>query len=304
MGFRIGCSVKMTGETIAKKNRDPIFMICLAIFLVAAVVVVGCTVADHFFPSGDETASSGDSVTVNYTGTYYDFYDEDNAVVFDTSYSSVAKDDDVAKANDFTVKTSYAPITFTIGSGSMLKVFENSVIGHKEGDKYVVKLEASEGYVGASTVGTLSTTGNEMSVTEVMTKSQFTTAYPDVTLSNAVVNFTSKYGWEAQASYTNNQNGVLVTYLPKAGESYQAYKSGDTTVDYKVTSVSGGSITYSIDIKNPVKVGGNQIQMIKLDLGSETIYITEISGSEITYKSGAERVNEPLYFEIEVVSIN
>jgi len=303
MGFRIGCSVKMTGESIAKKDKDPIFMICLGIFLVAAVIVIGCTVANDFFPGGDETASSGDKVSVDYTGTYYDYYGNELAVVFDTSKSSIGDDDDIAKSNDYN-RTTYQSLSFTIGDGQMLKGFENAVIGHKVGDQIEVMLDASEGYVGAITKGVLKVDGNTMSVTTVVSKDTFTKAYPDVKLSDSAVSFTSKYGWDAQASYTFNQAGVLITYLPKAGQSYEAYKSGDTTVNYKVTDVSNGNITYSIDIKNYVKVGGDKIQMIKLDLGTETIYITNINSQEITYKTGAERVNEPLFFTIKLLSIN
>ena len=92
---------KMTGERTAKKDRDPIFMVCLGIFLIAAVIAVGAYINNEFVATGDEKASTGDKVSVNYTGTYYDEYGNEKAVVFDTSWSSVASDDDIAKSNDF-----------------------------------------------------------------------------------------------------------------------------------------------------------------------------------------------------------
>ena len=64
MGFRIGCTVKMTGEKGAKRNIDPIMMVCGIIFLIAAVIAVGCFISNEWFPSGDQTASTGDKVTV------------------------------------------------------------------------------------------------------------------------------------------------------------------------------------------------------------------------------------------------
>ena len=295
----------MAGDKTVRKDRDPIMLVCGVIFLVAAVVVIGCFVSDEWFPSGEKTASNGDKVTVEYTGTFYDEYGGTYAVVFDTNVSSIGNDTNIAKSNDFTAKTSYSPLEFTIGNGTMLKAFEESVIGHKVGDKYKIELTAAQGYIGASTEGYLNTSGNVMSTTVTMTKTDFAAAYSDVTLKdNGAVKFVSKYKWDAYASYTDMGNAVLITYVPEAGETYEVYKSGDTVVNYIVTDVHDNIINYDIEVKNPVYTDGNEIQMIKIDLGGEVIYLTSVSSTEITYKTGSERVNQPLYFEIELVSIN
>ena len=293
----------MTGEKTAKKDRDPIFTICLAIFLIAAVVAVGAFIANEYFPDNSETASTGDKVTVNYTGTYYDEYGKEHAVVFDTSYANIGNDSNIAKANDYTAKSSYSPLSFTVGGTTVLKAFGDSVIGHKVGDKYNVYLSESEGYYGHSTFGTLKKTGNVMYMSTTMTKSEFTAAYPDVSVAeNSQTTFTSDYGWDATAILTNNGKSVLVSYAPEV-KTYEVYKSGNTVVNYKVTQIADGQIAYDIDIQNPTFVDSTNIQMIKLDLGVKTIYITSISGDEITYKEGSERTNQPLYFQIEIVKI-
>ena len=293
----------MTGEKTAKKDRDPIFTICLAIFLIAAVVAVGAFIANEYFPDNSETASTGDKVTVNYTGTYYDEYGKEHAVVFDTSYANIGNDSNIAKANDYTAKSSYSPLSFTVGGTTVLKAFGDSVIGHKVGDKYNVYLSESEGYYGHSTFGTLKKTGNVMYISTTMTKSEFTAAYPDVSVAeNSQTTFTSDYGWDATAILTNNGKSVLVSYAPEV-KTYEVYKSGNTVVNYKVTQITDGQIAYDIDIQNPTFVDSTNIQMIKLDLGVKTIYITSISGDEITYKEGSERTNQPLYFQIEIVKI-
>lgn len=283
-------------------------MVCLGIFLIAAVIAVGAYINNEFVATGDEKASTGDKVSVNYTGTYYDEYGNEKAVVFDTSWSSVASDDDIAKSNDFTKKSSYSPLSFTIGNKTMLEEFENSVVGHKVGDVYDIVIDAAHGYVGTITEDKLQTTGNKMNTYELMSIDSFKTAYSDVTLKdNAVVEFETKFKWTGYAMLTDNGKNVYITYLPEAGESYQVYESGSTKVTYKVTSVDDYTITYDIDIQQPVFVSEDgDIQMIKLDLGDDTIYITNISGDDITYKAGtnAERVNQTLYFHIEVVSIN
>lgn len=303
MGLRIGCSVKMTGEITAKKDRDPIFTVCLVIFLIAAVIALGIFVANEFVPSGDKTASTGDTVTVDYVGTFYDEYGADIAVVFDTNISSIGNDDDIQKSNDWTKKSSYADLTFKIGGGTMLEGFEKAVIGHKVGDTIKVYLTAAEAYYGPSTERTMSTVGNEIASTHTMSEDEFSDLYPDITLKpGQITYFESVYKFPAQAIMSDSGRNVTITYFPVAGESYEVYKSGDTTVNLKASSV-GETITFDIIINNPVKVGDNgAIQMIKLAL-EDDIYIKAINGTEITYKTGTETLNEPLYFEIKLKEI-
>ncbi len=295
----------MTGERTAKKDRDPIMMICLVVFAIAAVAVSGIYVANNFFPSGDDMASTGDKVTVNYTGTYYDEYGNEIAVVFDTSKSDIANNDDIAKSNDFTKKDSYSTLQFTVGSNTMIEAFENSVIGKKVGDKYSIEIPGAKAYFGASTYGAMSTTGNTMPASVTMTSSEFSSKDSDVKLVNGQTKmFTSEFGWEAQATLTEDKT-VVITYLPEvSSEGYLVYDNGTTSVYFIVTAVDDSVITFDVKIENPQKTTLNQIQMIKLNLTDKVIYITEIdSDGGIIYKSGAEKVNEILYFDIEIVKI-
>ncbi len=295
--------VKMTGENRAKKDRDPIFTVCLVIFLIAAVAVIGVQIQKSCFPSGDVMASTGDDVTVNYIGTFYDEYGKENAVVFDTSFSDIANNDGIAKSNDFTKRDSYSPLAFNVGGGSVLDGFNNAVIGHKVGDTFKVKIDAINGYVSTSVTGVLKTSNNVMSSSISMTKTEFAAAYSDVNLvEGQAVKFTSNYGWNAYATLADNGGIVMVTYKPIEGESYKVFDNGTTKVNFYVSKV-GTEITYSIGIDNPKAVEGG-IQMIKLDLGDKTIYITGIEGDSIYYKEGAEKENQDLYFEITLVSIN
>ena len=292
----------MTGEKTVNLDIDPIFKICLIIFAVAAIIAIGAWINNDYIATGDEMASNGDEVTVNYIGTYYGYLGEDNAVLFDTSYSNIANDGNIAKSNDFTKKSSYSPLSYTIGGTTVLKAFGDAVIGHKVGERVKVMLSASEGYVGANTYGTLMTSGNIMDAEITMSKEMFASAYPKVNLVNGqMVKFDTKYTWTGYALLSGNN--VIVTNMPTTG-TYEVYKSGDTVVNYIVTDVHDNIINYDIEVKNPVYTDGNEIQMIKIDLGGEVIYLTSVSSTEITYKTGSERVNQPLYFEIELVSIN
>ena len=294
----------MAGASSVKKDRDPIMMVCFIIFAVAAVIAVGAFISNEYFPSGDESASMGDKVSVEYTGTFYGAYGTDYAVVFDTNVASIGNDSNVKKSNDYTTKTTYSDLSFTVGNGTMLKVFEESVIGHKVGDKYNIVLTPEQGYVAADTTFHMSKTGNTTQASYTMTKTKFASIYSDVTLQeNQNVEFTSKMGWKANAMLFDNGKMVQVTCLADVGETYKVYESGSTVVNIKVTAINGNDLTYNFEITNPVTVDSSgDIQMIKLEL-DETFYITAINGSDITCKYGSEKTNETLYFEIKILKI-
>ncbi len=66
-------------------------------------------------------AKKGDTVTVHYTGTL------DNGDVFDSSEGK-------------------QPITFTVGSGQVIKGFDEAVVGMKRGDEKSIKIKPEEAY--------------------------------------------------------------------------------------------------------------------------------------------------------------
>lgn len=68
-----------------------------------------------------ETIQSGDTIAVDYTGKYED------GNVFDTSEGK-------------------APLTFTVGTGMLIKGFDTAVIGMKKGESKTVTILPEEGY--------------------------------------------------------------------------------------------------------------------------------------------------------------
>jgi hypothetical protein len=293
----------MTGENSAKKDRDPIFTICLAIFVVAAVIAVGAFIVKEYFPANDQLASTGDTVSVNYIGTFYDAYGNAHAVVFDTSYSNIGNDGSIAKSNDFTQKSSYSPLSYSIGGTSVLKKFGDAAIGHKVGDKYSIVLTGAEAYYGAVIVGTLSKTDNTMPSAFKMSKTDFTSKYKVDLVAGATAVFTTDNGWDATAVLTDNGKYVLVTIVPEVGKEYTVCEQNGATVKFTIKSISDGEVKYSINIENPDVISGADIEMLKVDYDYKTIYITGINNDDIFYKEGTEIVNEQIYFQIELVSI-
>ncbi len=304
----------MTGDE--KKKRDPIFTVCFVIFMLAAVGVIGVYVNEHYIQKDNTIAGYGDDVTVNYTGTFYAYYGEENAVVFDTTYSSIGNNGDVDKANTYS-KTSYSTISFTIGDGDYLKAFEEAIAGHKVGD--VVRVEIPDAYPApeSSMYEDVSMNGLTIPQVQQMAKEQFESVYPDVSIStgsSAVI--TTVYGWQASVYHDATDNMYYVTNMPSAGSSYEYdasvgnedYEDKDVygKVTFNVTGISNGVITYNLSVTDTTVVdeSTHEIKMVEILFGTETWYITNINGSTMDYKTCEETRNATLYFEIEIVSID
>ena len=299
----------MAGEDNKKKERDPIFMICLVLFTIAAVAVIGVFIADHYMSSDDRVAAYGDSVSVDYTGSYYEYIGGEHAVVFDTSYSKVANDDDVKKANEFTKKSSYSPLEFEIGDGEVLKGFESAVVGHKIGDVFRVTIPASEAYVGAESEQTVPLKERLVSVKQTMPTSAFMSLYGFTPWN--LTSFTSVFGWDAYAQILSDKNVVEITNNPTVGSTYtfspggKAPASGDERLKFTVTGFTDdGFIECDLAFVNATFVSGDVVEMMEFDFGVEKWYVKKVSSTDFTRKIAAERVNEDLYFEIKLVSIN
>ncbi len=298
----------MTGEGI-KKKRDPIFSVCFVVFVVACVGVLGVYVDEHYIQSDDTAVSYGDTVTVDYTGSYYAYYDQEGAVIFDTSLSGVDGNDDYVKANEYS-KGSLSSIDVTVGDGSYLEMFENALVGHKVGDRIEVTIPVGDGYVapGDSMHNGVS---NVLSIpsTQTMTKNAFDDMYPDVDLTaGTAVHFTTAYGWEANAYYDVTTNSVVIVNMPSVGERYSYVGNEDSSfgdVYYTVNSIGDdGNYSVTISFENTI-AAGDGIQMVQaLDANGNTVYVTDVDGSTFSYKTCAERCNIVLYFVITVVSIN
>jgi len=308
-------------EIKVKKERDPIMVVCFVVFILTVCAITGATVYNNYVKADNTMAVNGSTVSVDYIGTYYSYYGEENSVVFDTSIWSVANDSNVLKSNDFTLnsQSSYTPLSFTVGGTSVLTGFGNAVIGHKVGDTIEVTIPVGQGYNAATTDTTVSTsTVNTMPTTEVLTASQFSSLY-GFTLKGFQEIDKSVYGWPATASLNSANNTVMMNYQPTAGTPYNMVEKGVDNgfgnVTLNVISVSGGNITYTYSLSDYTVVssqdnGQEMIQMIMVNLGTQKFYITSVtedgSGNvtSFTYKTVSERFNQELFFNIKIVSIS
>jgi hypothetical protein len=309
----------MSGDEVRiKKDRDPIMVVCFVVFLLASVAVIGSTVYNDFVKADDTLAAPGDSVVVDYTGTYYAYYGETNAVVFDTSYWGIADDDSVTKSYGFTLKaeSAYLPLKFKVGGTDVLADFGNAVIGHKVGDKIRVLVAADRGYVAADTEKTVSTSDTvTIPAEQKLTSAQFESIY-GYKLTGRANNIVSPYGWPADAAYNSSDDTVTVYNKPVVGQSYDITDDKFGKVAANVTASGASSVSFKYVLSGYTVVGNGpgsskNIEMIKVNLGTQVFYINSVidtNGDSIaesfTYKTAEERYNQPLYFDIEIVSIN
>lgn len=292
----------MAGEEKSMKKRDPIFSVCLVVFAIAAVAVLGSFVYDEYIKEDGVVVEFGDTVVVDYVGTYYDYYGGENAVVFDTSYKSIGDDDDVAKSNDFN-KSSYSSLTVTIGEGKFLAGFENALIGHKAGETVKVMIPAGEGYNSSAPVKTLQK--GSVNVNDVLSIAQFEALYDRAPEVGEFKEIKTIYGWNAIATLAEGY--VIIQSIVSDLASEYVY---DEDSPLKLTNVVVDSdvITFDYKLENYTVVNSNtnEIQMVELNLDGSVVYITNYDESTgvITYKTVGEKFNIDLYFEIKIVSIN
>ena len=276
---------------------DPIILVSFTIFMVSCLIVTGVTV--YGIVAGDSSAKVceyGDAVEVNYTGSYFGYYDGQNITVFDTTMSFVGDSDTYAKSYEYTKKESYSPLSFTAGQGSYLQDFKDAVIGHKPGD--VIRVAIVDGY------GSLTEDENKFTesqsghtVSKVMTNltvdkykelfnvtdapAKGTTAY-DVT---------TPYGWKANVMH-NSDDTITIENLAVAGETY------DVSDGFQIQIVTVGeqiTFNYLIDAFT------ENTKMVRALVDDELVYVIASDDSNMTYKTTDEKTGITLYFVIEFV---
>ncbi|MFA6679316.1 MAG: hypothetical protein WCR96_02345 [Candidatus Methanomethylophilaceae archaeon] len=281
-------------------KMDPILAVCMAVLLIASVCVIASTVNDKYISSATGApAEYGSEVIVNYTGSFYCYYDEDGAVVFDTTLSNVGNNGEYVKSWAYS-KTSYSTVSFTIGKGTYLSMFEDALIGHVPGDVIEVAIPAADAYgvLTETQVKTIAMTDGSVAVSCTMQLTDFKTFFGVSSVTSSMV---SPYGWNANV-YSNTDGTVTFTYVPVVGETYEM----NDVVSVKVTGITSGTIEfeYVFNDEKVVPIVGSltgEIEMVQIIVDNTKVYVTNMLGDDITYKTTAEKIGEKLYFTIVFV---
>ncbi len=116
-----------------KARKGAVFFITILLFL-SIIFGSGCT--DNGSKGGNsKVVKSGDTVQVDYTGKL------ENGTVFDTSREDVAK-----QAGIYVNGRTYTPLTFTVGSGQLIKGFDEGVVGMKVGEEKTLNIPPEKAY--------------------------------------------------------------------------------------------------------------------------------------------------------------
>ena len=275
---------------------DPIILASFSIFMVACLIVTGITV--YGIVAGDtsnEPAEYGDSVELYYTGSYFAYYDEEGAVIFDTDMKEVGEDNEkYKKSYGYTTKESYSAMQITVGQGKYLDGFKNALIGHKPGD--VVKIKIVDGY-GTLTEGVdmftvAKSNGYSVEKMQNMTTSDYKTFFgvddaPEAGFT--FYNVDTPYGWKANV--TGVVGGMVsVEHLA----AVQVYEKNE--VKYNVTAV-GATIEFDYQIDD----FADTAKILKGVFDGQTVYFIKSDGANMTYKTTDENVGTTMFFTIKFV---
>ncbi len=244
---------KLKNDTSGLAKTALIIIIVLVMLSASTLVIVLYQGNQEETNKKNRAVATGDTVKVDYIGKLAD------GRVFDTSLASVANDASVPKSLSFTLRSnaSYTPLSFTVGSGSLITGFNNAVIGMKVGETKTVDIPPSEGYgnLVQSKVKNFTLTETK-TVYENMSFAQFKTIYSVTAVAGMTVT-DPVYKWPVNVLIANSEaDNVRVQNAPVQGQKYLIFSNSTqsaagwnitvTTVD---TSISeAGQIVLVHDI--------------------------------------------------------
>lgn len=217
---------KLKNDTGGLAKTALIIIVVLVMLSASTLVIVLYQGNQDAENKKNRTVVTGNTVKVDYIGKLAD------GRVFDTSLSSVANDPAVAKSLAFTLRanSSYTPLSFTVGGGSLIAGFNNAVIGMKVGETKTVEIPPAQGYgnLDMSKVRVFNLTETK-NVFENMSFSQFKVKYAvDAVAGMTVVD--PVYKWPVMVLIANSDaDKVRIQNAPIQGHSYQIYHNSTAT---------------------------------------------------------------------------
>ncbi|MGD0817847.1 MAG: FKBP-type peptidyl-prolyl cis-trans isomerase [Methanomassiliicoccales archaeon] len=228
----------MKNDTGGLAKTALIIIIVLVMLSASTLVIVLYQGNQDATNKANRTVVNGDTVKVDYIGKLSD------GRLFDTSLASVANDASVPKSLAFTLRanTSYTPLSFTVGAGTLITGFNNAVIGMKTGEIKTVDLTPSEGYgnLVMSKVTTFNLTETK-NVYDDMSFAAFKAKYSVTAVAGLTVT-DPVYKWPATVLIANSEaDKVRVQNSPVQGQNYLIYSNSTKSAagwNITVTSVN------------------------------------------------------------------
>ncbi|MCL4333678.1 MAG: FKBP-type peptidyl-prolyl cis-trans isomerase [Candidatus Thermoplasmatota archaeon] len=232
----------------------------------------------------------GDNVTLWYYG--YIVIDG-NPLVFDTNMASIANNNtSYPKAPDFKYHPPFTVLNDTVGSGSMIKGFDDGLIGMAKGESGFITVLPSQGYgLENKSLITRHPINGTVPMYQIMNNTSFKAEFGVYPVQGETLR-SPAYGWNV---YVMSYNGWFaeIENEPVVQGQYYPYSSvkGFSIVADSISGM-GNSTTISY---TTVAINGTIL--------SNSSYVSGISGGYYYLNGNSYLVGKTLYFYVDIVTV-
>lgn len=290
--------------TLRKLKREVSAIANIGIIVLVAVLMVSASSVVVLLVQGQgnqgpttRNVKNGDDISVDYVGRLED------GRVFDTSLYSVAIDNaSYPKSLSFTLRSqqNYTPLSFTVGSGSIIEGFEEGVVGMTVGQTRVITVTPDEGYGQIDLSKTVTTDlVNTLPILESLNTTQFESRYNE-TPSQGLVVQDPVYKWPVSVLLVYaDADAILVMNMPTVGQKYPIW--GDPSA-----SPSTGWYAQVLEMDSTANGGQGKIVVQNLLTSADAGMIKGVTPSssfivdKVDTTAGTFRMN----FNGELVGVN
>jgi FKBP-type peptidyl-prolyl cis-trans isomerase 2 len=296
---------KLKNDTGGLAKTALIIIIVLVMLSASTLVIVLYQGNQDANDKANHKVVTGDTVKADYIGNI------SGGRVFDTSLASVANDVSIPKSLVFALRanSSYTPLSFTVGDGTLITGFNNAVIGMKIGETKFVNISASQGYGLENPKKITNFTLTETKpIYQNMTFAQFKTNY-SVSAVAGMTLVDPVYKWPVMVLVANSDaDFVRIQNAPVQGQSYWIYHNSTVNAagwNITVTSVNS-TISQAGQIVLVHDITASDSGMIRGVDEKGTIFILDnvnLTTGTAHRNANTELVGKTLTFKITLVSI-
>jgi len=284
--------------------------------IVVIIIIVSSVVAYWYTQKKEEgktvmKVQNDDLVEVNYTGKFI------NGTVFDTSIESVANDENISKSYSFKSRTFYSPLKFTVGSGRMIKGFDEGVLNMTVGETKNITVLPEDGY-GEPNEDLFITINKTQSVPlyETMSRQEFSGLYPN---EQFVENISFKHyfwKWNATTEWIDGDN-ITIRNMPDNGSTINVFGWETKIVEIKseygrilLQHNPAGNITIGKEKTEFIMIDNEALNyvILQINTGNSSVsdigIVSSVDTDTFTIDYNPEVVGKTLIFEVTIISIS
>lgn len=262
---------KLSMESMLEfSSVDPTIFWSTMVLIIASILVIGATVLNV---GAERNAVYGDSVNVDYTGSYYGYFDEDNKHVFDRSQLKIKIDESNRDKYPFV----YALIGHHPGEEIKFCV-KNESDPHTEKIKNNIKIKRVDTFSMSEYISFFGIDApSEVGI------------YDDID---------SPYGWPAKV-IINTIDPIMVEYKPDKNTTHYSIKDSSTKI--KVTDVTTDSISFMYEDILKKEECEKERDTVRIVLDKRFVYAVDKTKDDIIYRNN-EKTGADLYYVVKFIS--